>query len=79
MRKLQAGDVANVRFQDLTRLMEACGFRLERVRGSHHLFTHARVPEILNLQSVRGEAKPYQVRQVVRTITQHGLSIEDSS
>ena len=76
-KKLERGDHANVRFGDLTRLLEALGFRLNRVRGSHHVYTHPDIPEILNLQNVRGQAKPYQVRQVARTMTEHQMCIED--
>ncbi len=76
--KLHRGQHANIRFADLARLVQACGFALERVRGSHHIFVHPAAGVILNLQNVRGEAKPYQVRQVMRTITEHGLTIGDS-
>jgi hypothetical protein len=34
-----------------------------RVSGSHHVFGRDGIPEQVNLQEVRGEAKPYQVRQ----------------
>jgi hypothetical protein len=39
----------NIRFDDLRSLLTALGF-VERVRGSHHIFTKAEVLEILNLQ-----------------------------
>ena len=79
LKKLRRGEVANVRFTYLPRLVETLGFELARIRGSHHLYSHPDIPAILNLQDVRGEAKPYQVRQVMRTITQHGLTLGDSS
>ncbi|NNL69477.1 MAG: type II toxin-antitoxin system HicA family toxin [Acidimicrobiia bacterium] len=78
LRRLQEAENANVRFSDLVRLMEACGFELKRTRGSHHVFAHPELTVILNLQEVRGQAKPYQVRQVARTIIDHGLTIEGS-
>jgi predicted RNA binding protein YcfA (HicA-like mRNA interferase family) len=78
LQKMRQGEVANVRFTDLTRLVETLGFELARIRGSHHLYSHPDIPEILSLQSVRGEAKPYQIRQVLRTMAQHGLDITDS-
>lgn len=46
--------------------------------GSHHIFTHPDLAEILNLQSVRGEAKPYQVRQLLRIVEKHNLTLEGS-
>lgn len=78
LKRLRRGEVANVRFSDLTGLVEALGFDLTRVRDSHHIDSHPDLPEILNLQNVRGEAKPYQIRQVLRTMEQHGLDITDS-
>jgi hypothetical protein len=60
---------ANTRFSDLVQLAEATGFVLDRVSGSHYLFVHPDFPgEALNLQSERGRAKLYQVRQVLSTI-----------
>ncbi len=57
-------------------LLEALGFTLKRVRGSHHIFGHSRVPELVNLQSVDGQAKPYQIRQVIRLIERYNLMLE---
>lgn len=56
----------NVWFQDLLALTEALGFRVTRTEGSHHILTHPGIPELLNLQDVKGEAKPYQVRQLLQ-------------
>ncbi len=74
--RLRRGQFANVRFNDAVRLVEAVGYRSARVRGSHHIFMHPEVPDLLNLQDVRGEAKPYQLRQVLRTIEEYNLDIE---
>ncbi len=68
----------NVRFADLVRLVEAFGFRLSRVQGSHHIFTRAGVPELVNLQDVHGEAKPYQVRQFLSLVEKYNLQFTDS-
>ncbi|HUT75648.1 MAG TPA: type II toxin-antitoxin system HicA family toxin [Armatimonadota bacterium] len=43
-------------------LAQGFGFCVARVKGSHHVPTHPEIPEIVNLQAVRGEAKPYQIR-----------------
>jgi len=55
----------NIRFADMVNLVEGFGFRLYRVKGSHHIFIHPDIPEPLNLQDVKGEAKPYQVKQFI--------------
>jgi hypothetical protein len=67
----------NIRFDDLTALVRAFGFRLSRTSGSHHIFTHAGIPELVNLQDVRGQAKPYQVRQFMKLVERYNLTLED--
>lgn len=52
----------NVRFLEVKSVVEAFGFKLSRISGSHHIFTHAEIKEIVNLQNVNGQAKSYQVR-----------------
>ena len=67
----------NLRFSDVTRLAEAFGFRLARTSGSHHIFIHAAIPELLNLQEVHGQAKPYQIRQLIKLVEQYNLQLND--
>jgi predicted RNA binding protein YcfA (HicA-like mRNA interferase family) len=67
---------ANARFADVCRLVEGFGFSLARVSGSHHIYVHPTVAELVNLQEVGGEAKPYQVRQFLRLIERHNLILE---
>lgn len=66
---------ASLAFSELCRLVESVGYRLVRTKGSHRIYLHDARPElpIINLQRVRGKAKPYQVRQVLRIIDEHGL------
>ena len=56
-------------------LVEATGFRIARTSGSHHIFVHPRVAELLNVQDVRGEAKPYQIRQFLRLVERYNLRV----
>ena len=70
---------ANVRFADFCRVIEAFGYRYERTRGSHVIYDHPMVEESLNLQKVGGQAKPYQVRQFLRSVERHGLVMRDPS
>lgn len=53
----------NIRFKDMILLIEGFGFYLSRTSGSHHIFTHPDIPELVNLQESEGKAKPYQIRQ----------------
>jgi uncharacterized protein YbaP (TraB family) len=76
LEKVLAGS-RNISFADFTSLVEAFGFQLVRVRGSHHLYGHPGVLEILNLQDVNGQAKPYQMRQFLQLIEKYNLKLED--
>jgi predicted RNA binding protein YcfA (HicA-like mRNA interferase family) len=67
----------NVRFGDIITLIEAFGFQLARVTGSHHIFEHAGLPEIVNIQNRKGKAKAYQVRQFLELVEQHNLELGD--
>jgi predicted RNA binding protein YcfA (HicA-like mRNA interferase family) len=75
--RLRAGDHGNVRFRDLQRLLDVCGFELDRVTGSHHIYVHPKCAITLNLQDVKGDAKPYQIRQFIRLAERYDLLPED--
>ena len=68
---------ANLRFSEMQRLVEAFGFQLLRVSGSHHIYGRAGLAEQVNLQEVGGNAKPYQVRPFLRLVERYNLQIED--
>jgi len=67
----------NIRFLDMMNLTEGFGFSLDRVNGSHHIFVHPDVPELVNLQNVRGQVKPYQIKQFLRLVEKYNLISED--
>ncbi|HVF48551.1 MAG TPA: type II toxin-antitoxin system HicA family toxin [Pyrinomonadaceae bacterium] len=67
----------NFRFSDFVTLVEAFGFRLSRSSGSHHIFIHPKVNELLNLQEVQGKAKPYQISQFLRLVEEYDLQLGD--
>jgi predicted RNA binding protein YcfA (HicA-like mRNA interferase family) len=77
LQKILAGS-KNIRFADMVSLVEGFGFRLSRTEGSHHIFAHPEVAELVNLQNVNGQAKPYQIRQFLRLVERYRLEIEDS-
>ncbi len=77
LKKALAGS-KNIRFSDMVALVEAFGFHLSRVRGSHHIFAHPQVPELVNLQEVGGKAKPYQIHQFLRLVERYNLTMRDS-
>lgn len=77
LRRLARGSVKNVAFEDMQSLVEAFGFVLGRVSGSHHIFVHPDIPELVNLQQVDGEAKPYQIRQFLKLVERYSLTLEE--
>ena len=74
-----AGGSKNVKFSDMVVLVEAFGFRLSRVSGSHHIYVHPDIRELVNLQDVDGQAKPYQIRQLLKLVERYNLSLEDDA
>ena len=77
LRRLASGSLQNVKFAQFRRLVEAFGFQLKRVAGSHHIFYHPDIQETVNIQEVSGEAKPYQIRQFLRLVGRYNLQLED--
>lgn len=63
---------SSIPFSGLCGLLSWLGFR-ERIVGSHHIYSHDGVEEILNLQPIKGKAKPYQVKQVRGVILKYRL------
>jgi hypothetical protein len=47
------------------------------VSGSHNVFTHPAIRELVNLQEIRGQAKPYQIRQLLKLVERYNLRLED--
>lgn len=67
---------ANVPFQGLCGLLRRLGFE-ERIRGDHHIFSMAKIEEIINIKPRGTKAKPYQVKQVRDIVLRHGIKIEE--
>lgn len=65
----------SLRFSDLCRLAEAFGFVFQRQKGSHRVYAHDGIRQIMNFQNDRGTAKAYQVRQLLDCIDRNGLAI----
>ena len=66
----------NISFKEMISLVEAFGFRLSRVKGSHLIFVNPQIPELVNLQEQDGKAKPYQIRQFLQLIERYHLDLE---
>ena len=78
LRKILSGS-KNVRFTEFTTLIEAFGFALERISGSHHVYTHPDLPQAISVQpDENGQAKPYQMKQFTKLIEKYALRLDDS-
>ena len=77
LKKLLSGS-KNIRFSEVEACAEAFGFQLKNTSGSHHIYAHPGIPELLNLQNFKGKAKPYQIKQLLQLIEQYNLTMEDS-
>ena len=66
---------ASMRFRDFRRILEAFGFTLDRVNGSHHIFKHPAVSRALSIQPRGDKAKPYQLDQFLDIVEEFGLKI----
>jgi predicted RNA binding protein YcfA (HicA-like mRNA interferase family) len=76
LQKLLSGS-KNIRFTEAVACAEAFGFQLSRINGSHHIYVHPDVTEFVNLQNVHGQAKPYQIQQLLRLIERYNLQMEE--
>jgi hypothetical protein len=63
---------ANFRFDDLCTLAECYGWEFKRQKGSHKIYENKSLtPEqgrTMNFQNLNGNAKPYQVKQLLAAI-----------
>ena len=76
LRRLSQGALHNVSFRDMVNLIEGFGFVSDRTSGSHHIFVHPDISELINLQDVRGQAKPYQIKQFLRLVERYNMRLE---
>lgn len=65
----------NVRFQEFVSLVEAFGFQLSRINGSHHIFVHLQSRQSINIQNENGKAKPYQIHQFLKLIERYNIEM----
>ncbi|MBK9124087.1 MAG: type II toxin-antitoxin system HicA family toxin [Chloroflexi bacterium] len=80
LRKLLVKAMAsrNMRFDEFTVLVEGFGFELKRISGSHRIYRHERVSEVLSLQPDKnGQAKPYQIRLLLRLVEEYSLTLAE--
>ncbi len=69
---LDSGRDNNIPFTDLQRVLDYLGFE-HRIKGSHFIYWHNDVEEIINIQPDGNKAKAYQVKQVRDIIRKYRL------
>jgi predicted RNA binding protein YcfA (HicA-like mRNA interferase family) len=66
-----------MRFRDFQRILEAFGFTLDRINGSHHNYRHSSVSRPLSIQPRGNMAKPYQIDQFLDIVEEFGLKMDE--
>jgi len=73
---LRGNSDKNIKFQEIVKLLLYFNF-IERIKGSHHIYTREDVEEILNIQSTKEKkAKAYQVKQFREIVLKYKLMDE---
>ena len=66
-----------ITFAEFQRLLEAFGYRLDHIRGSHHTYRHSTSPQRMQIQPRGKDAKDYQIDQFRDIIEKYGLTLDD--
>jgi hypothetical protein len=64
---------ANIRFNDVRKLLEGLGFT-DRSKRSHHIFAQVGIVDIADLRPDGSKARPHQVKQVRQLINKYKLA-----
>jgi predicted RNA binding protein YcfA (HicA-like mRNA interferase family) len=68
---------AAVSFRDFERLIEALGFELKRIHGSHRHYKHPDVPELLTVLPEGKNVKRYLLRELRDMVERYQLGVEE--
>ena len=71
----------SIDFNELLTFLQAIGFVLARVSGSHHILYYKDIPELIDLHPDKhdhSKAKTYQVRQVRTFIKKYNVEVDIS-
>ena len=74
--RLLANPRTTISFREFEKLLGAFGFEHARTTGSHRQYTHPKLSRPLPVQPSSKDAKPYQVREFLELVREHGLYIE---
>ena len=51
--------------------------KIQAFSYEYNIFIHPDVSELINLQNVKGKAKPYQIKQLLQIIERYNLQMEE--
>ena len=63
----------NIKYSYFCNIVESFGFVCKRQSGSHRIYSKVGVSELINIQIVNGEVKPYQVKQFLFLVKKYRL------
>ncbi len=75
LERLLAGQTS-ISFRDFVRLLEALGFEHDRTKGSHRIYVHPNIPRPFPIQPSNGDAKRYQVRELLELVETYALHMK---
>jgi predicted RNA binding protein YcfA (HicA-like mRNA interferase family) len=79
LKKVLSG-AKNVTFDELKVVLQTLGFELKRVSGSHHIYKHPSIPDLINIQpNSDGKVKSYQVRQLLKLVETYNLIADEET
>lgn len=63
----------NIKYFYFCSIIESFGFVCKRQRGSHRIYSRIGISELINIQNVNGEVKPYQVKQFLYLVNKYNV------
>ena len=76
--KKALNNAGSLKFSEICRLAKYFSYTLDRQKGDHDVYTRPGVKGIQNFQNWGGNAKPYQVRQLLNALREQGDIPEDA-
>lgn len=77
LQRLLAGQ-HGISFRDFERILISLGFVWDRTKGSHRHYVHPKLSRPFPVQPDRsGDAKRYQIRELLELVEAYGLHIEE--
>ncbi len=63
----------NTSINDFIKCVKMFGFVFDRQKGSHQIYVHNDTKEFLNIQERKNQAKPEQIKELVKLVKKYDL------